>query len=72
MNAHDWNLAVAVHDGDESVMVYLPRKWSLVDEVNVCVAVCDGQQLILISASLRTEPLMKLTAMHLPEDIFGG
>ncbi len=60
------------NDGNDTVMVYLPRKWSLDDEVNVWVAVCDGSQLVLVSAGLRMEPLMKLAAMHLPEDIFGG
>ncbi len=72
MDARDWNLAVSVRDGNDTVMVYLPRKWSLDDEVNVWVAVCDGSQLVLVSAGLRMEPLMKLAAMHLPEDIFGG
>jgi hypothetical protein len=72
MNARDWNLAVSVRDGNEAVMVYLPREWSLEDEVKVWVAVCDRSQLVLVSAGLRVEPLMQLAKMHLPEDVFGG
>lgn len=72
MEARDWNLAVSVRDGNDTVMVYLPRNWSLDDEIDVCVAVCDGSELILVSAGLRMEPLMELAGMHLPADIFGG
>lgn len=71
MNGRDWVRVIAVRDGDESVMVYLPRKWSPDDQVNLCVAVCDGRELVLISARLRTGPLATLAAIHLPSDFLG-
>ncbi|MEZ5277349.1 MAG: hypothetical protein R3F07_13285 [Opitutaceae bacterium] len=71
MDARAWSRIVAVRDGDESVMIYLPREWSADDEVNLCIAVCDGQELVLVSARIRTEPLLALASMHLPANFLG-
>lgn len=68
MNESDWTRVLAVRDGDETVMVYLPRDWTGEGDVDVFVAVCDGNDLILVSAGLRPEPLKKLVALHMPEN----
>lgn len=69
LNESDWKRVVAVRDGSETVMIYLPRNWTGHGEVDVFIAVCDGNDLILVSASLRPEPLKKLVALHLPQDL---
>lgn len=69
MNESDWKRVVAVRDGNETVMVYLPRDWTGQGDVDVFVAVCDGNDLILISAGLRPEPLKELVALHMPQDL---
>ena len=72
MDERDWQRVVAVRDGKETVMIYVPRNWSGRGLVDVCIAVCDGNDLILVSAGLRPEPLKELVAMHLPADFLGG
>ena len=69
MNESDWKRVVAVRDGNNTVMVYLPRNWTGEGEVDVFVAVCDGDDLILVSAGLRPDPIKKLVALHLPDNL---
>lgn len=69
MKESDWTRVVAVRKGSETVMIYLPRNWTGRGEVDIFVAVCDGNDLILVSAGLRPDPLKNLVALHLPENL---
>jgi hypothetical protein len=69
MDSDDWRRVVAVKDGDETVMIYLPRDWTGRGVVDVLVAVCDGRELVLVSADLRADPLKELVALHLPDNL---
>jgi hypothetical protein len=69
MDADDWRRVVAVKDGNETVMIYLPRDWTGQGVVDVLVAVCDGRELVLVSADLRADPLKELVALHLADNL---
>lgn len=69
MDGGDWKRVVAVRDGSETVMIYLPRDWTGQGLVDVFIAVCDGDELILISAGLRSDPLKELVALHMPDNL---
>jgi hypothetical protein len=50
---------VAVRDGDETVLVYAPAN-ATGDGLDVCLAVVDGEDLIVVSARVAMAPLLEL------------
>lgn len=62
MRDRGWARAVGVIDGNQAVLVYVPNGEEAVDEV--CLAVLDGRQLVVVSAELRPEELMALIERH--------
>lgn len=64
MTGRGWHRLVAVNDGGSTVMVYTPESWDDADEINLCVAVCNGTELVIVSAASDVAPLRELVAMH--------
>ena len=51
---------VRVNQSKESVAVYIPENCDEGDLLKLCVAVCTGQELIVVSAETALEPLLEL------------
>lgn len=59
-----WKRIVAVSENRETVLVYAPTDIGESDDIQFCVAVCDGKDLVVVSATASREGLMKLTDLH--------
>ncbi len=46
------------------MLVYAPTDIDDSDEIQICVAVCDGKDLVVVSATASIESLLKPTEMH--------
>ncbi len=60
MDRRGWTRVVGVQDHNSVVLVYLPAKEISSSAERVCVAVCDDKHLVIVSGSLRLEPLAEL------------
>lgn len=65
--AKGWERIVTVVDDRDLVLIYMPRDWDDADDLEVCIAVCDGDELVVVSAQARSRPLMKWVQKHLPK-----
>ena len=59
-----WKRIVAVSESRDTVLVYAPTDIGESDDVQFCVAVSDGKDLVVVSATASLEGLMKLTDLH--------
>lgn len=62
MNRRGWVRAVAVNDGDDLVLVYLPEDAGSGSTQKVCVAVCSDRQLVIVAGTIDAGPLAQLIA----------
>lgn len=60
LRSEGWSRIVNVQEGAQMVMVFMPTKVPEGDEIEICLTVCDGRDLVIVSATTRTEPLLKL------------
>lgn len=60
MARRGWTRVVAVNDGDTQVLVFAPVNSEWTGTQKVCVAVCDEDKLIVVSGTIRPEPLMEI------------
>ena len=67
LGAKGWERIVTVSEKNDLVIIYTPAGWEETDHIEVCVAVCDGSELVVISAKARTAPLIKIAHKHLPD-----
>lgn len=51
---------VRANERKESVAVYIPEDYDDGDLIKLCVAVCTGQELVVVSAEAALEPLLEL------------
>ncbi len=58
MTVRGWERVVVVMDGEDLVTVYLPKEVS-VHRLKCCVMVFDGKEMVLVSAQINPEPLLK-------------
>ena len=59
-----WQRIVAVNEKNETVLIYTPIESGDEAELRVCIAVCDGRDLVVVSATTSIESLSALTNMH--------
>lgn len=59
-----WKRTVAVSQRNETVLVYVPDGPSGEAELQVCVAVCEGRNLVVVSALTSVEALVALASNH--------
>ena len=64
VSAQGWTRIVGVCEGNETVMIYVPTETSLEHELNFCVAVCEGKNLVVVSAQASTAAVMRLARAH--------
>lgn len=67
LESKGWTRIVTVANGSELVLIYMPRDWDESDDLEVCIAVCDGNELVVVSAEAQAKPLMELVQKHLPD-----
>ncbi len=67
MRARGWTRLVGVAQGKQNVLVYTADHDSG-DRVDLCIAVVDGKELVVVSTRVDAEALMKLVEKHAPGD----
>jgi len=68
MRRRGWSRLVGVAEGRETVMVYASDDISSGNRIDLCIAVIDGNELVVVSTNVDAAPLTELVAMHLPKD----
>jgi hypothetical protein len=59
LTARGWERLVGVLDGEELVSVYVPGKAISARQVKCCALVFDGRQMVVVSAKVDLEPLLR-------------
>lgn len=62
MGARGWTRVVGVVDGEDTVMIYLPREDE--EPESICLAVVSGKDLVVVSAQVRPAAIRELIAHH--------
>ena len=60
VNRDGWQRIVSVNEGSQSVMIFMPQDSDATEMLEVCVVVCEGRQLVIVSAVADSAPLMAL------------
>jgi hypothetical protein len=60
MNGRGWDRVVGVIDSDDLVAVYISEKTKSARRIECCVMVCDGRQMVLVSAQANLQPLLQM------------
>ncbi len=67
MQGRGWHRVVAVQDHGELVMVFAPAGANDPEDLELCVVVCSGDDLVVVSANGRAGPLREIAEMHAGE-----
>ncbi len=67
MRRRGWTRLVGVASGRENVLVYTSDQGSD-DRLDLCLAVLDGKELVIVSTRVDPEALMQLVEKHAPGD----
>ena len=70
MRARGWSRLVGVVDNDETVLVYGSDDVGSDGRLNLCVAVVDGNEMVVVSTKVNADKLLELAGKHLPEGGF--
>jgi len=65
MARRGWTRVVGVRDGGNTVLIYLPDGRADTKPSRVCLAVCDGQHLVVVSAVISADAIADLVAHEL-------
>jgi hypothetical protein len=69
MQRRGWTRLVGVADGKETVLIYSSTdSWNR-DNVDLCLAVVDGRQLVVVSTTVDASRLAELVEKHCGEDM---
>lgn len=68
MRDRGWSRLVGVVDHGESVLIYSSDEDSDGDHVRLCLAVVDGNQLVVVSTEVASDELAELVVRHAPQD----
>ncbi len=67
MRDRGWTRLVGVAEGQQHVLVYTSDQGSD-NRMDLCLAVVDGKELVVVSTRVDPEAVMKLVAKHAPQD----
>ncbi|MDQ5977903.1 MAG: hypothetical protein QG602_875 [Verrucomicrobiota bacterium] len=70
MRSRGWSRLVGVVERDETVLVYTSDDLDSGDLMELCVAVLDGADLVVVSTKVDAGKLVQLAEKHLPEGGF--
>ncbi len=62
-----WTRLIGVIDGKQNVLIYTSDRGSG-DRIDLCLAVVDGKELVVVSTRVDADALAKLVAKHAPAD----
>lgn len=62
MSRRGWSRVVAVGAGENLVLIYLPKNAGESAAQRVCLAVCDGDKLVVVASTIESAPLAELIA----------
>jgi len=65
MMARGWERVVGVAEGQELVLVYIPRKGVVAAKMSCCLMVLDGRQLVVASTRGNLEPVLEIARKKL-------
>ena len=60
LSEEGWEQVVSVTENNETVMIFIPAEITNENEIEFCITVCSGRDLVIVSATTRTEPLLKI------------
>jgi len=67
MRDRGWSRLVGVNDHGQTVLVYASDEADNGDRMDLCVAVVDGRDLVVVSANVNADSLVRLAEKHFPE-----
>lgn len=70
MRSRGWSRLVGVVEREETVLVYTSDELDSGDQMELCVAVLDGADLVVVSTKVDAGQLVKLAEKHMPEGGF--
>jgi hypothetical protein len=62
MQKRGWTRVVGVNDADAMVLVYIPNGDISGSTERACVAVCNEEYLVVVSGTIRLDPLMEIAS----------
>lgn len=71
MRKRGWTRMVGVTENNEAVLVYTSDRLDHGDRMDLCIAVVDGNEMVIVSTRVDAAQLMKLVERHMPEGGFG-
>ena len=70
MRDRGWTRVVGVIDGGETVLIYIPADTD--EPEQVCLAVLDGRELVVVSATINPDALVELIEAHCGAELRGA
>ncbi len=70
MQKRGWSRLVGVMERHETVLVYASDEVGAGGKLEVCVAVLDGNEMVIVSTKLDADKLLELASKHLPAEGF--
>ncbi|MFI5336986.1 MAG: hypothetical protein ACHQ5A_09390, partial [Opitutales bacterium] len=69
MQARGWTRMVGVADNEDTVLIYVPADGDIAEQIDICLAVVSGRDLVVVSTRLNSDGLAELIAQHIPADL---
>ena len=66
MHGRGWNRLVGVVDGNKTVLIYTSGENNSGDKIDLCLAVIDGKELVVVSTRVDAGVLAEFAAKHTP------
>ncbi len=70
MQKRGWSRLVGVLERNETVLVYTSDELGAGDKLEICVAVLDGDEMVIVSTKVDADKLYELASRHLPAEGF--
>lgn len=67
MSRRGWSRLVGVTEDNQAVLVYVSNDLNSSDRVDLCVAVVDDGEMVVVSTRVDADKLIELAEKHLPE-----
>ncbi|AOS46011.1 hypothetical protein Verru16b_03105 [Lacunisphaera limnophila] len=71
MRKRGWTRLVGVTEENQAVLVYATDAIDTGDRMDLCLAVVDGDEMVIVSTNVDAGTLLKLAERHMPEGGFG-
>lgn len=67
MRQRGWSRLVGVTEKGQAVLVYTSDRVDDGDRLDLCIAVVDGREMVIVSAKVEADSLVRLAERHMPE-----